>query len=61
MSEGKFWLFWVKMATGHFQGFLSVSQFYSHLIVTKYGSHFFNHVKIKILFHKELKYGKKYI
>ena len=50
-----------KMATGYFQDFLSVLQFYSDLIGIKYGSHFSNQVKIKMLFNKELIYWKKYI
>ena len=41
----------LKMATGYFKGFLSVLQFY---IGIKYGLHFSNQVKIKMLFNKEL-------
>ena len=59
--EDKLWLVWVKMATGYFQGFLLVLLFYSNLIGIKYGLHFSNHLKIKMLFDKEPIYWKKYI
>ena len=49
------------MATDCFQGFLSVLQFYSHLIDIKYGLHFSNQVKINMLFNKELIYLNLYI
>ena len=49
------------MATGYFQGFLSVLPFYSHLTGIKYCLHFSDQVKIKMLFNKELIYWKKYI
>ena len=47
-----------QMATCYFQGVLSVLQFYNHLISIKYGLHFSNQVKIKMLFNKELIYLK---
>ena len=59
--EDKLWLVWVKMATGYFQGFLLVLLFYSNLIGIKYGLHFSNHLKIKMLFNKEPIYWKKNI
>ena len=44
------------MATGYFQGFLSVLQFYIHQIGIKYGLHFSNQGKIKMLFNTKLIY-----
>ena len=46
--------FELKMATGYFEGFASVLQFCSHLIVNKKGLHFSNQVKIKILFRNSI-------
>ena len=49
------------MATGYFQGFLSVLQFYIHQIGIKYGLYFSNQGKIKMLFNKELIYLKTFL
>ena len=60
MRENSGW-FRSKMATYYFQCFLSVLQFYSRLIGIKYGSHFSNQVKMKMLFNKEVIYLNIYI